>query len=204
MADKGKHFRFGNIDHRCDGVLHVCLPIADDLVVMYDAYVVPTDVTLLFGIDGLWKLLINFRDGTLPSEHDDWSMKMSYGMGNLYAEWPPEAYYTELELQRIHRHWFNPTTDKLILLIHHGAPKQANPGLCKQPQHVRETCDVLQILPKEPGSFQVAIPNDDCVFNRAVGMENVKIDKMPILQGVYQDTKLSIAVFLDKQSSEKV
>lgn len=54
-------------------MLYVHLPVADDVVVKFDGYFVPTDVALHIGQDVLRKLelLINFLDGTLCSEHDD-------------------------------------------------------------------------------------------------------------------------------------
>lgn len=199
-------FRFGNSNHKCHGILKICMPVADDIAINFNAFVVPIDVPLLLGLDVLQKLevIIKFGDGTLHSEKDDWSLKLEHKMGHLYVEWPPSIYYTEAELRRIHRHFFHPHTDRLVSLIHRGAKEHAKPGLRKKLEHIRETCDTCQRLAKEPGRFRVAIPNEDCVFNRSVGMDLMKIEKRTVLHVVDRDTKFSAASFLDGETSKIV
>lgn len=205
-SNKAARFRFGDTNHQCDGVLLIHMPVADDLVVQFEAYVVPIDVPLLLGLDVLRKLdiVIRFGNGTLLNEEDGWILQLKQKMGHLYAEWPPAIYYTEQQLRTIHRHFYHPTTERLSNLIHNGAKEHVVPGLRKMLDHIRETCDVCQRMAKPPGTFRVAIPPGDCVFNRSVGMDLMKIEKRTVLHMVDRDTKFNAAVFLDKETSRDV
>lgn len=200
-----KKFRFGNADHKCIAFLHIRMSVSDDIVVTFDAYVVSIDVFLLLGLDVLCQLelIVKFKDGTLLTKYNDWHAKVVHKMGHLYVEWPPSVYYTETELRRIHRHFFHPSTEKLMGLIRHGAKEYVTPHLRGQLDQVRNSCDTCQRLAPNPNRFKVSMPQD-CVFNRAVGMDVMKIHKQSVLHVVNRDTKLAAATFLDGESSEKV
>lgn len=205
-VDLATRFRFGDTNHNCDGILHVKMPVADDVVVHFDAFIVPIDVPLLLGLDVLKRLdiIIKFSNGTLQSENDDWVLNLKHKMGHLYVEWPPTVFYTEQELRRIHRHFYHPSTDKLANLIRRGAKDHDKPGLRRDLDHIRETCEICQRLAKAPGRFRVAIPNEECTFNRSVGMDLMKINKQTALHMVDKDTKFGAAVFLESESSKAV
>lgn len=201
-----KIFRFGNRDHKCIGMLNIRMPVGEDIVVTFQSHVVSIDVPLLLGLDVLQKLklLINFEDGTLHSPRDHWRVQLVQKFGHLYVEWPMEIYYTEQELRRIHRHFYHPSTSKLQALIQKGAPKHNLPDLAKTLDHVRDTCDTCQRLAKEPSRFRVSMPSEDCVFNRTVGMDLMKINKKTVLHVVDKDTKFSAATFTKGESSENI
>lgn len=81
-----KRFKFGNMKHPCQGILHLRMPIADNKVVIFDASVVPSDVSLLIGLDVLrsLKLSFNFSAGTLINNINDWKVKFVFKLGHLY------------------------------------------------------------------------------------------------------------------------
>lgn len=106
-------FRFGDVDQECSGILKLRMSFSEDIVINFDAGIVPIDVSLLFGLDVLQKLrlLVNFDDATLFSINDDWIMHFMHRMGHMYAKWPSAVYYTEVELKKIHEHVFHPTKE---------------------------------------------------------------------------------------------
>lgn len=112
-------------------------------------------------------------------------------------------YYFEYELKRIHRHFYHPGTDKLVNLIHQEAPEHDEPELRKKLEHIRKSCEPCQRLAKQPGLFHVFLQNEDCVFNRTVGMDIMKINKQSVLHEIDRDTEFGAATFLDGESSEK-
>lgn len=69
-----KRFRFGATKHKGLGVLPLFMPVSDDIVITFDAYVVPIDVPLLLGIHVLhhMKHILDFSDGTMVSNHNSW------------------------------------------------------------------------------------------------------------------------------------
>lgn len=61
-----KLFRFGATDHKEVGIIPLHMPVSDDIVITFDAYVVPIDIPLLLGLDVLHhvKLILDFSDST--------------------------------------------------------------------------------------------------------------------------------------------
>lgn len=152
-----KHFRFKIPNHRCLGKFNLRMPVGEEVVMIFDAYVVPIDVPLLLGIDVLQKvkLLIIFEDGTLLSPCKNGSGNLVSKIWHVYVEWPAKVYYTDTELCRIHRQFHHPPTKKLANLIQRGAPEHVNPALRKNIDHARDKCDTCKRLAKEPIGFRV-------------------------------------------------
>lgn len=182
------------------------MPLADDVLVTFKAHVVLLVVPLLLGLYMLrqLKLIVDFEDRSLISLKDDWSVQLVHKLGHLYVEWPPSLYYREAELRRIHRHFYQPSTNKLLGLIPHGASDHITPELHGQLGHIRDTCDTCQKLASNPNRFRVSMPKTDCFFNRTVGMDIMQIDNQSLLHVVDKDTKLGAAAFLKGESSKKV
>lgn len=62
-------------------------------------------------------------------------MHVTSKLEHLYTEWPLSVYYKEPEIERIHRHFFDPHTDELVNLIHRGKPEHATQDPQKTGQH---------------------------------------------------------------------
>lgn len=116
----------------------------------------------------------------------------------------PLSTNTEAELKRIHRHFFHPSTKKLLGLIHQGAKNHHTPHLRKQLDGICSCCNTSQRHTREPFRFRVAMPQEDCVFNRMVGMHIMKINKISSLHVVDKDKNFSAAAFFKGESSENV
>lgn len=200
---KNKTFRFGDNQHECVGTLNIRMPVSDDVVIQFDAYIVPIDVPLLLGLDVLrkLKLIVSFENGSIQSPKGDWSINLVQKFGHLYIEWPPSVYYTEAELRRIHRHFYHPSTDKLLALINRSTNKHYKPGLRNDLNRIKKTCDTCQRLERNPTRFRVAMPTDNCVFNRTVGMDIMKLEQKSVLHVVDKDTKFSAARFFKRQNN---
>lgn len=106
-TQSSKRFRFVNIDHESIEILELLMHVACHIVITFDAHLVPINIPLLLGLHVLRKLrlLANFYYSTL-STRDDWRMQLVYKFEHMYAKWPPAIYYTEAELESIHRHFF--------------------------------------------------------------------------------------------------
>lgn len=65
-----KRFKFGNTEHPCEEVLHVHMPVNNNTVITFDAFVVPIDFSRLLGLDALrdLKFSIDIDDGTLIND----------------------------------------------------------------------------------------------------------------------------------------
>lgn len=102
-------------------------------------------------------------------------MPLAYKIGHLYVQYPLLVNYAETELRRIHRHFYDTHAQKRVSWIHQGGKEYATSKLRAQLEHVRRTCDPCQRLAKEPAGLRVAMQNENCIFNRLVGMGIMEI-----------------------------
>lgn len=113
-------------------------------------------------------------------------------------------YYTETKVRRINRRFYHPSTDKLLTFVRPGNNEHVTHQLREQLQHVKKTCDTCQRFAASSNRFRVSLPKEDCVFDRTVGMDIMKIDRRSVLHVVDKYTKFSAAKVLNGESSDKV
>lgn len=77
------------------------------------------------------------------------------------------------------------------------------PELHGQLNLVRETGGTCQHLAKKSYCFRVSMPCNKCICNRVVGMDIMKLDEKPVLHVVDCDSKFSVAIVFDGESSSK-
>lgn len=78
------------------------------------------------------------------------------------------------------------------------------PDTLKQLQDVASGCDVCQRLAQEPSQFRVALPEEDCCFNRLVYIDVMFLEQKAVLHAVDRDTLFSAATALNGQSAADV
>lgn len=105
--------------HICFEILKIRTPASDDIVVTLDAYNVPINMPLSCRRKGVlnMKFIVNFNDGSLISIKIEWDLIIVYNIGHLREQWSSSVYYTETKLKRMHRHFYYPSTDKVLVPI---------------------------------------------------------------------------------------
>lgn len=73
------------------------------------------------------------------------------------------------------------------------------PGTKETLEKFWRTCETCQRYSCKQHLFRVSMPHDDCVFNRSVGMDIMKIEGLSGLQIIDLDTKFAAASFLNKK-----
>lgn len=99
--------------------------------------------------------------------------------------------------------FYHLSTDKLLGLIYQ-ASEHITPQWHGQLGHIRHACDTCQRQASDPNRFRVSMPKEDCVFNRTVGMNIVKVEKHFLLYVMDNDTNFGSAGCLKGESREKV
>lgn len=209
-ADKARgnmpKYKFGDTTHDGLGKMKVRIPIKEDYFVDIEASVVDVDVPLLIGLDvlGRLKVILDFNEFTMSSTTENWTIPLSRKMGHAYIEWADSILYTELELRRMHKHFYHPSTEKLYAVIKRAEPSTTHTGIYDILDKVRNTCETCQRNSREPHRFRVSLPGEECTFNRIVSMDIMSLDSKPVLHVVDRDTKLGAACFLDGESAAHV
>lgn len=141
-----QHYKFGDRLHQGIRALQVDIPVEEDYVICIAADVIDLDVPLLIDLDTLThlKAIINFSADTMTTTSGIWHLPLRRKLGLVYIEWPITVYYTEAELRKAHRHFYHPSTDKLLNAFHCANPDLIDDGTHKKLTHVGNTCDAFQ------------------------------------------------------------
>lgn len=60
---------------------------------------------------------LDFDGNFMKSKSKGWTVKLTNELGHCYIEWAHYTCYAKVELQRIHKHFCHPCTNKLFFLL---------------------------------------------------------------------------------------
>lgn len=146
-------FKFGDGCYTSKGKLHIRIPTPTGSFIEANLDVVSANVPLLIGLDILDQhgIYPNNVKNLLCCPNLGWSMPLIRKRGHLYLCWTSrEILYTKPELLKLHRHFYHPSTDKLMKLIHKASPEQADSATRKILDEIREACSTCQHYSRPP------------------------------------------------------
>lgn len=201
-----KLFRLGSCLHPACGIISIRLPITKHHFAEIIVEVIEIDIPFLLGLDLLtrFKIVIDFDDKVMRSKIDGTSLPITRKMGHAYIDWTPSILYTEQELRRIHRHFHHPLPDRLTSLIKRAHPNTKMSKVYSDLEKIKSTCDVCQREADAPHRFRVTMPSGECIFNKVVSLDLMKLDNETVLHAVDRDTRFSAACFLTAESTSIV
>lgn len=204
--DRTTKYKFGDQTYDSLGKLVIRMPVTDTYFVCIKAQIVHVDVPLLLGLDVLrrLKVILDFDKFTMTSTKGHWSVQLKRKLRHAYVEWADNILYTETELRKMHRHFYHPSTDKLFKMIKRAEPTNEHPGMHEVLEKIKETCDTCQRNGNEPHRFRVAMPPENCVFNRMVSLDIISLDLCAVLHMVDRDTRFGASSFLSGESAAQV
>eukprot|EP00170_Pyropia_yezoensis_P002017 contig_8609_g2021 len=194
----GMVYRFGGGRHTCIGTVAMRILITDCFMILIEVDVVDVNVPLLLGLDFLdeHKMNVNNTTKMLICVNKGIQVPLVRKMGHIFFEWGTDILYTFPELQRIHKHFFHASPERLYALMRRAKVDDAVPLTLKQLLDVVDACIVCQRLSKEPSRFRVALPQDDVCFNRLVLLDLMFLEGDAVLHVVDCDTHWSAAGFM--------
>ena len=116
------------------------------------------------------------------------------------------TFFSKKELEKIHRRFAHPVTDKLCKLLKKAAPRNYCKNTRAMLEEIVKYCQSCQRMAPKPFFFQVPIP-DDIQFNHEVILDLRWIEPRPhklALHVVDRGTRFSSALFVDGESAEDV
>lgn len=121
-------FRFGDGFYKSLGTISVLVPTPNGKCLEMCIDVVEANVPMLVGLDILDKenLLADNTSNMLVHRRKGWKMPLVRKNGHLYFQWNyADIHYTERELEKLHLHFYHPSTGKLFNLIRRTVPIKA-------------------------------------------------------------------------------
>ena len=192
-------FAFSDGVYKSLGSMEIRIPTPDNSFISLDVDFVKPDVPFLLGLDILdqHQLVADNIDNKLRSRALGWSMPIVRHRGHLYIQWNTNCVlFTRAELNRLHKHFWHPSSGKLYNLLKRTNPLDANEETrrtLEEIQHAFRTCTTLS---KGPHRFRVTFPKNECIFNHELALDLVWLKSKPVLHEVDTHTHFSAAIFI--------
>lgn len=148
------------------------------------------------------KLVLDFDKAFVSSKADGWTLQLTRKLGHAYILWDMFIFYTEAELTRIHRHFCNLLTDRLVAVMRRADSATINSIFYNDLEKITQSCNVCQREANAPQRFRFSLPATNCDFNRTVSLDVMYLDGKAVLH-VDQDTKFGATAFLSGEKTIK-
>lgn len=141
-----KTFRFGSQKAESIGVSQFMIPYADNRWIKVHLGVVGLDVPMLIGLDVMdkYKLIADNVDNKLICKKNDWNGGLTRKYGQIYYEWQYGVMYTELELKRIHRHFYHAHPELIYSLMKRAEDINLKEDTRKLLEKESKECEICQ------------------------------------------------------------
>jgi hypothetical protein len=127
-------------------------------------------------------------------------MGISRKNGHVYLNFTvttEDALYSELELQKLHRHLYHPSARNLFEVLRRADPRKLDCETLRVLESINKACHMCQKYSCAPIRFQIRT-SDDVVFNRELRLDLMLLDQRdPVLHVFDAGTTYQAAMFLD-------
>jgi hypothetical protein len=143
------------------GILHVPLPTSSSSSFVLEVDVVLTNSPMLLALDVLCKSGLSadtVRD-VLNCTENDWELTLVRKPRHLYFEWSAtdRILYTKSELQKLHRNFSHPSTQKLFDLLRRPNADDLNASTRAVLSDIENACGNCQLNSSKPLRLQTTI-----------------------------------------------
>jgi hypothetical protein len=198
-------FKFGASAERSLGNISIEIPTPGSPIHI-NCDVLKSDLPLLIGLDILDKYGLNVLsvEGLLQSTTEHWTIPIQRLWGHIYLQWDPgiQLFFTRAELTKIHRHFLDPSTVKLVNLLKRATPGNVPKETRAQLDGIQKACKTCTNCSPRPQHVQVTIDPDRIVFNNEIITDLMYLESKPVLHVVDRGTTFSSANFL--YSSDRI
>jgi hypothetical protein len=169
--------------------------------------VVDIDVPFPFGLDVMDKhrlqvLTMSNELESVPSSYSlGWRMAVVRKGGHVCLKFRPpskvvRAFYSEVQLRKMHRNLFHPSSRKLYELLKRADPNNLPRETLQMLEDIAKACHTCMKTSNAPRRFTVRFP-DEVIFNRMVFMDLMFIeDRRPVLHVEDAGTIFQAAIWL--------
>ena len=197
-------YLFGGVLTHCSGMIVIRVPVGPSYFVALRVAIVELDVPFLFGLDALdaLSLYVNNVENALKCDCRGIAVPLVRKDGHMYLEWTHAMHYTTTELDRLHRHFNHPQTERLAAVLRRAGGPTVTPDVQEALNKITAACDVCQRLAAAPRRFRTAMPPDDLAFNHTVYLDLMYLDGKSVLHVVDRDTAFSAAAFTNTERAD--
>lgn len=183
------------------------MPTPDGSPIIFNAAIIDADVPLLIGLDAMVQhgLDLMYSKLLLTSGLEEWTLPLIIVNGQSFIQ-PTmhelESLFTKHELERMHLHFFHPSTSKLYNLIRRASPEKADNNLRKMLEDIRNNCQTCQEFHSPPFRFRARIPESEIAFNQELAIDLLWLEGKPALHVIDTQTAFSNAKFINNKTAD--
>lgn len=97
---------------------------------------------------------------------------------------PLSVHYPRTKLEKIHKQFFHPSTDKIFNHVRRAKPHEATPDTRDILEEISSSCVPCKRIQTGPKRFRVTICAEETIFNERVMIYVMSINNSPILHVV--------------------
>jgi hypothetical protein len=148
-------FRFGDETCTSSGSFEISIPTPDGCL-QASVDVVKPDIPLLIGLDLMDKHRLQFLSVSDELEHSPasgkgWKIPVTRKHGHGYLVWSSSAvHYTRPQLQKLHQHFYHPSTSKLMNVLKRASPESVTKETKTLLDDIVQACQACQVYSSSP------------------------------------------------------
>lgn len=203
---KSGNVAFGMGETKPLGVGTIRFPV-NGLTLSFKIQVVQSDIPILLGLPDMDRLKVSYdnQNDVLLHHTTGATAPVVREFGHPFIRWDGfmQCFYTENELQRLHRRFGHPSADKLSNLLKRADPEKFKRGTRKMLEIISRQCKPCQFQSQAPRRFKFTIRTEKN-FNESIYIDVFFIDGKPILHVVDESTRYQAARWLPAQNAEEI
>ena len=197
-------FKFGNTQSL--GIMKFRFPCPHGGSIDVEMDFIDLDIPLLLGLRELrtQRLLVDFLSNTLSCKHQGWSTRLCEKYGHLYWDLlSMESFYSTADIERLHRHFFHPSTKKLYDLLKRSELGKTTENLRSIIDSVSKACVKCKKFSARPFHFRASFWDESVVYNHELVLDLMWLNGSPVLHVVDTHTSFQNAAFVVDKSPEE-
>ena len=113
------------------------------------------------------RTVVDHQNSSQSYVMDGWSVPLKRYEGHLYAQMslPVLTFFSTAQLQKLHRHLFHPSSEKLYKLLKKARLEDTTPETQKMLENISSSCDPCQRVQPGPNRFKVTFGAESVKFN---------------------------------------
>lgn len=143
------------------------------------------------------KLILNYGKHHLSDTTQTWKLNITYARGHTFVhDATVEILFTRPELEKMHLHFFHPSTGKLYNLLKRVRPEDTDTSIKAMLEEILAVCMSFSEHHVSPFRFRASIPPDELIFDHELAADLMWIDNAPVLHVIDTDTMYQDAEFI--------
>lgn len=161
------------------------------------------DFPLLIGLEIMRDhgLVLDYSEDVLKDRTKRWSLPITFANGHSFVGTTNHIImFTKPELEKLHLHFFHPSTGKLYNLLKRVKSDETYEIVRRSLDEITKACTTRAEYHSSPFRFRAAMSQEQLMFNHALAVDLMWLEKTPVLHVIDTHTVYQNAEFITDNS----